>query len=66
MRSWEEVVYCSFFIICSPLLGTSILRYSFTSSTGVSSFFSDVLGVLSFCVSIQGTEVPALIESGLV
>ena len=33
---------------------------------GVSSFFPDVLEVLSFCVSVQGVEVPAPIDSGLV
>ena len=52
-------MYCSFFI---PWL----LRYSSTFSTGVSSFFPNVPGVLFFCVSVQGVEVPALIDIGLV
>ena len=55
-----------FFFLATFSLAISILRYSSTSSTRVSSFFPDVLGVLSFCVSIQGVEVPAPIESGLV
>ena len=62
----EKVGYCSFFIPCTLSLAASILRYSSTSSTGVSSFFFDVLGVLFFCVSIQGAEGPAPTESGLV
>ena len=55
-----------FLFLATFSLAISILRYSSTSSTGVSSFFPNVLGVLSFCVSIQGVEVPAPIESGLV
>ena len=47
----EKVGYCSFFLFLSALsLAASILRYSSTSSTGVSSFLSDVLGGLSFSV----------------
>ena len=55
-----------FLFLATFSLGISILRYSSTSCTRVRSFFPDVLGVLSFCVSIQGVEVPAPIESGLV
>ena len=55
-----------FLFLATFSLAISILRYSSTSSTGVSSFFPNVLGVLSFCVSVQGVEVPAPIESGLV
>ena len=36
----------------------SILRYSSTSSTRVSSFFLDVLGVLFLAVSLQGAKGP--------
>ena len=60
-------MYCSFFLFLTTLsLVASILRYSSTSSTGVSFFFPNVLGVLCFFVSVQGVEVPSLIDSGLV
>ena len=66
MRSWRRECIVYFLFLAALSLVASILRYSSTSSTGVSSFFLDVLRVLSFCVSVQDVEVPALIEFGLV
>ena len=37
-------------------LATSILKYSSTSSTGVSSFFPVALGVLFWAGALQGSE----------
>ena len=45
-----------FLFLASLSFAASILRYSSTSSTGVSSFFFDVLGVLFFIVSLQGSK----------
>ena len=47
-----KVKYCSFFILCTLSLAASIMRYSSTSSTEVSSFLSDVLVGLSFSASL--------------
>ena len=46
----EKVGYYSFFFLflVALSLAASILRYSSTSSTRVSSFFPDALGVLFF------------------
>ena len=50
MRRWNSrVSYFLSFVV-------SILRYSSTSSIGVSSFFFDVLGVLFLVVSLQGSK----------
>ena len=57
MRRWNSRV--SYFLFLPSLsFAASILRYSSTSSTGVSSFFPDVLGVLFLAVSLQGVEGP--------
>ena len=49
----EKVGFCSFFLFLSALsLAASIMRYSSTSSTGVSSFLPDVLVGSSFYVSL--------------
>ena len=57
MRRWNiRVSYFLFLTFFS--FATSILRYSSTSSTGVSSFFPDVLGVLFLAVSLYGAEGP--------
>ena len=55
MRRWNSRVNY-FLFLASLSFAASILRYSSTSSTGVSSFFFDVLGVLFFAVSLQGLE----------
>ena len=66
MRNWRRQCIVPFLFLAALSLAASILRYSSTSSARVSSFFPDVLRVLSFCVFVQGVEVPAPIESGLV
>ena len=55
MRRWNNRV--SYFLFLASLsFAASILRYSSTSSTGVSSFFFNVLGVLFLAVSLQGSK----------
>ena len=57
MRRWNSRL--SYFLFLESLsFAASILRYSSTSSTGVSSFFPNVLGVLFLALSLQGTEGP--------
>ena len=48
----------NFLFLASFSFDASILRYSSTSSTEVSSFFLDVLGVLFLVVSLQGAKGP--------
>ena len=66
MRGWKRQCIVHFLFLAALSFVASLLIFSSTSSTGVSSFFSDVLGFLSFCVSVQGVEIPAPIESRLV
>ena len=47
-----KVEYFHFLFLAALSLATSILRYSSTSSIGVSSFLPDVLVGLSFYVSL--------------
>ena len=55
MRRWNNRV--SYFLFLASLsFATSILRYSSTFSTRVSSFFFDLLGVLFLAVSLKGSE----------
>ena len=49
MENWGIV---HFLFLSALSLAASILRYSSTSSTGVISFLSDVLGGLSFFISL--------------
>ena len=55
MRRWNNRVNY-FLFLASVTFIASILRYSSTSSTRVSSFFFDVLRVLFFAVSLQGSK----------
>ena len=55
MRRWDNRVNY-FLFLASLFFPASILRYSSTSSTGVSSFFFNVLRVLFLDVSLQGSE----------
>ena len=66
MRRWKRKSIVHFLFLVALSLAASILRYSSTSSTGVSSFFLDVLGVLFFCVFVQGAKGHAPTESRLV
>ena len=45
-----------FLLLAAFSLAASILRYSSTSSTGVSSFFLVSLGVLFWAGAVQGSE----------
>ena len=53
-----------FLFLASFSFAASILRYSSTTSTGVSSFFLDVLRVLFFVVSLQGAKGPFISRFG--
>ena len=63
MRRWNSRV--SYFLFLTSLsFAASIIRYSSTSSIGVSSFFFDVLGVLFLAVSLQGSKGLFIYEFG--
>ena len=55
----EEQDNVHFLLLAAFSLATSILKYSSTSSTGVSSFFLVSLGVLFWAGALQGLEGPS-------
>ena len=57
----EEQDNFHFLFIAAFSLAASILKYSSTSSTGVSSFFFFTLGALFLIGSLQGLEGPSLV-----
>ena len=63
MRRWNHRV-SYFLFLASFSFAASILRYSSTSSTGVSYFFVHVLGVLFLVVSLHGAEGPFIYGFG--
>ena len=60
----EEQDNFHFLFIAAFSLATSILKYSSTSSTGVSSFFFFTPGALFLTSSLQGLEGPSLSRFG--
>ena len=60
----EEQDNFHFLFIAAFSLATSILKYSSTSSTGVSSFFFFTPGALFLTGSLQGLEGPSLSRFG--
>ena len=60
----EEQDDFHFLFITAFSLAASILKYSSTSSTGVSSFFFFTLGALFLTGSLQGSEGPFISRFG--
>ena len=61
----EEQDYFHFLLFAAFSLAASNLKYSPTSSTGVSSFFLVSLGVLFWAGALQGSEGPSSSGIGL-